>query len=116
MHLTAPPKKQLHRMETEASFHFVIRCNLAKQGRNQPKKAKTPREANKIEKNPHKNFPIKNKKPIFALRKDDSVAQLVEQMTLNHWVVSSSLTGVTQNQRITKVVLFFYGMSGMVLS
>ena len=26
---------------------------------------------------------------------NDSVAQLVEQMTLNHWVVSSSLTGVT---------------------
>ena len=26
---------------------------------------------------------------------DDSVAQLVEQVTLNHWVVSSSLTGVT---------------------
>ena len=26
---------------------------------------------------------------------DDSVAQLVEQVTLNHWVVSSSLTVVT---------------------
>ena len=26
---------------------------------------------------------------------NDSVAQLVEQVTLNHWVVSSSLTGVT---------------------
>ena len=25
----------------------------------------------------------------------DSVAQLVEQMTLNHWVVGSSPTGVT---------------------
>ena len=25
----------------------------------------------------------------------DSVAQLVEQMTLNHWVESSSLSGVT---------------------
>ncbi len=28
-------------------------------------------------------------------RKVDSVAQLVEQMTLNHWVVGSSPTGVT---------------------
>ena len=28
-------------------------------------------------------------------RKNDSVAQLVEQMTLNHWVVGSSPTGVT---------------------
>ena len=27
--------------------------------------------------------------------KTDSVAQLVEQMTLNHWVVGSSPTGVT---------------------
>ena len=27
--------------------------------------------------------------------RNDSVAQLVEQVTLNHWVVSSSLTGVT---------------------
>ena len=28
----------------------------------------------------------------------DSVAQLVEQMTLNHWVESSSLSGVTLKQ------------------
>ena len=28
--------------------------------------------------------------------KNDSVAQLVEQMTLNHWVVGSSPTGVTR--------------------
>ena len=28
-------------------------------------------------------------------RGNDSVAQLVEQMTLNHWVVGSSPTGVT---------------------
>ncbi len=27
---------------------------------------------------------------------NDSVAQLVEQMTLNHWVVGSSPTGVTK--------------------
>ena len=35
--------------------------------------------------------------------KDDSVAQLVEQMTLNHWVVGSSPTGVTrQNIKMQK--------------
>ena len=28
-------------------------------------------------------------------KRHDSVAQLVEQMTLNHWVESSSLSGVT---------------------
>ncbi len=28
-------------------------------------------------------------------QQNDSVAQLVEQMTLNHWVVGSSPTGVT---------------------
>ena len=33
---------------------------------------------------------------------NDSVAQLVEQMTLNHWVVGSSPTGVTiENQTVT---------------
>ena len=31
-----------------------------------------------------------------ASRHNDSVAQLVEQMTLNHWVVGSSPTGVTK--------------------
>ena len=46
----------------------------------------------------------------------DSVAQLVEQMTLNHWVESSSLSGVTEgsirptnsseNQRFSEVFLF----------
>ena len=29
-------------------------------------------------------------------KRNDSVAQLVEQMTLNHWVESSSLAGVTE--------------------
>ena len=29
-------------------------------------------------------------------KNNDSVAQLVEQMTLNHWVESSSLSGVTR--------------------
>ena len=29
---------------------------------------------------------------------NDSVAQLVEQMTLNHWVESSSLSGVTRQK------------------
>ena len=34
--------------------------------------------------------------PETNLRTHDSVAQLVEQMTLNHWVVGSSPTGVTR--------------------
>ncbi len=40
----------------------------------------------------------------------DSVAQLVEQMTLNHWVESSSLSGVTQEiQAVNQSVnCFFY--------
>ncbi len=45
---------------------------------------------------------------VSKFRKHDSVAQLVEQMTLNHWVVGSSPTGVTikdgrmpQNAEIT---------------
>ena len=36
----------------------------------------------------------------------DSVAQLVEQMTLNHWVESSSLSGVTKQS--LKSGCFFY--------
>ncbi|GAD06267.1 hypothetical protein PORCRE_1992 [Porphyromonas crevioricanis JCM 15906] len=32
---------------------------------------------------------------LLCLSVVDSVAQLVEQMTLNHWVESSSLSGVT---------------------
>ena len=35
----------------------------------------------------------------------DSVAQLVEQMTLNHWVESSSLSGVTSCKRFLNRVL-----------
>ena len=39
---------------------------------------------------------------------DDSVAQLVEQMTLNHWVESSSLSGVTQVKQLsTRLAAFF---------
>ena len=33
---------------------------------------------------------------VSLILKHDSVAQLVEQMTLNHWVVGSSPTGVTK--------------------
>ena len=36
--------------------------------------------------------------------KDDSVAQLVEQMTLNHWVVGSSPTGVTSQNRNSLII------------
>ena len=57
-----------------------------------------------------KNFPKRNKKTIFALRKDDSVAQLVEQMTLNHWVESSSLSRVTRKKKqlLFKQLLFLF--------
>ena len=37
----------------------------------------------------------------------DSVAQLVEQLTLNQWVVSSSLTGVTKKKETMIRFLFF---------
>ena len=54
----------------------------------------------------------------------DSVAQLVEQMTLNHWVESSSLSGVTkQNGRMpqiaeTKTVsaIFVIPLSGRIVN
>ena len=36
----------------------------------------------------------------------DSVAQLVEQMTLNHWVESSSLSGVTKRGNSKRDFLF----------
>ena len=39
---------------------------------------------------------------VLAHTNNDSVAQLVEQMTLNHWVVSSSLTGVTKQSGKTR--------------
>ena len=39
-------------------------------------------------------------------KQPDSVAQLVEQMTLNHWVESSSLSGVTKQS--LKSGCFFY--------
>ncbi len=42
------------------------------------------------------NFALANGKTTRKHHKDDSVAQLVEQMTLNHWVVGSSPTGVTK--------------------
>ena len=40
-------------------------------------------------------------KVVSRARENDSVAQLVEQVTLNHWVVSSSLTGVTKRAGTT---------------
>ena len=39
---------------------------------------------------------MQSQKGSNADRSNDSVAQLVEQMTLNHWVVGSSPTGVTK--------------------
>ena len=47
--------------------------------------------------------------------RNDSVAQLVEQVTLNHWVVSSSLTGVTSQAGITSLEVipaFFFCRRG----
>ena len=38
---------------------------------------------------------------------NDSVAQLVEQMTLNHWVESSSLSGVTKESSQHNADCFF---------
>ena len=54
--------------------------------------------------------------------KDDSVAQLVEQMTLNHWVVGSSPTGVTKpNGKIKQIAeaktvsaIFVMSLSGRI--
>ena len=36
----------------------------------------------------------------IPLKRSDLVAQLVEQLTLNQWVESSSLSQVTENQRL----------------
>ena len=47
------------------------------------------------------NFALANGKTTRKQHKDDSVAQLVERMTLNHWVVGSSPTGVTPNQVVS---------------
>ena len=41
---------------------------------------------------------------------DDFVAQLVEQLTLNQWVVGSSPTEVTENEPLTKVGGFLLGV------
>ncbi len=62
--------------------------------RNTPQKLKkTPSSTKNIK----KNFAESKILLTFASQKQitDSVAQLVEQMTLNHWVESSSLSGVT---------------------
>ena len=68
------------------------------------------------------NFATAKGKPIPLALQDDSVAQLVEQMTLNHWVVGSSPTGVTKpNGKIkqiaeTKTVsaIFVISLSGRI--
>ena len=45
-----------------------------------------------------------------ARNKEDFVAQLVEQLTLNQWVVGSSPTEVTENEPLTKVGGFLFGI------
>ena len=49
-----------------------------------------PKKFKKILQIPKNSLPLHRKS-----KRADSVAQLVEQMTLNHWVESSSLSGVT---------------------
>ena len=45
------------------------------------------------------------------LKRNDSVAQLVEQMTLNHWVVGSIPTGITKALLIIfRRAFYFYPM------
>ncbi len=39
---------------------------------------------------------------------DDSVAQLVEQLTLNQWVVGSSPTGVTELQMVNNEAIWLF--------
>ena len=46
-------------------------------------------------------------------KRHDSVAQLVEQMTLNHWVESSSLSGVTKRGNSNRDFLFFVICCGL---
>ena len=43
-----------------------------------------------------------------ACNKEDFVAQLVEQLTLNQWAVGSSPTEVTENEPLTKVGGFLF--------
>ena len=45
--------------------------------------------------------------PLHPKQANDSVAQLVEQMTLNHWVESSSLSGVTRLEAVSESQLLF---------
>ncbi len=46
----------------------------------------------------------------FVGRKDDSVAQLVEQYTFNVWALGPSPSGITKKVISTKLVTFFvYG-------
>lgn len=48
-------------------------------------------------------------------KRHDSVAQLVEQMTLNHWVESSSLSGVTKRGNSNRDFLFCVMYRGLAL-
>ena len=76
-----------------------------------------PKKFKKILQIPKISLPLHRKS-----KRADSVAQLVEQMTLNHWVESSSLSGVTKpNGKIkqiaeTKTVsaIFVMSLSGRI--
>ncbi len=50
---------------------------------------------------------MRNFAPVIAEKKNDSLAQLVEQLTLNQWVQGSNPWGVTQKRNLTMSNSFF---------
>ena len=62
-----------------------------------------------FKKNRKKHCQIKNNAYLCNRnrKQPDSVAQLVEQMTLNHWVESSSLSGVTKQSIFSAAFLLY---------
>lgn len=103
----------------------IIKIRGKSKGKEDKKTKRTKKITIDIKKRP-KNLVGRKKSINFALangkrhqrksRANDSVAQLVEQMTLNHWVVGSSPTGVTikdhrkwktvENQTFSTVFIF----------
>ena len=109
----------------------IIKIRGKSKGKEDKKTKRTQKITIDIKKRP-KNLVGRKKSINFALangrrhqrksRANDSVDQLVEQMTLNHWVVGSSPTGVTKpNGKIkqiaeTKTVsaIFVMSLSGRI--
>ena len=46
-----------------------------------------------------------NQKSLILPHQNLSVAQLVEQLTLNQWVVGSNPTGETENETLTRIIV-----------